>query len=136
MSEDEYSDQNQGLEHKNEVLVSDQKCGNDSLMTGSPCSSTMRKKPCPETPSQLSEMDEAELLLQDDLLEEEDEDDMYTEEDDQDLSDDEDYEEDDYMIVEEEIQEDMNPDYESSPFDPVDTANIIYERQRRRGGSS
>ena len=41
-------------------------------------------------------------------------------------------EDDDYMIVDSDIQEDMNPDYNESPFDPIDMTNIISSGQRRK----
>lgn len=66
-------------------------------------------------------------LLLDDPLEDEDEE--YVE-DEESLSSEDNYQDDDFTIVQEDIQNDMDPEYEDSPFDPIDTANILPEKRR------
>jgi len=72
---------------------------------------------------------DAHILLDEEPLEDEDEE--YTDEEGYTSSSSEGGAEDeDFMIVQEEIQKDMDPEYGDSPFDPIDPANILPEKRR------
>ena len=45
-------------------------------------------------------------------------------------------EEESFVVDEQEIQEDLDPNSELNPFDPIDPSNIIHEKRRRIHGPS
>lgn len=117
MSEDQTS--------KSEVDSKPKEFQEDNLL-GSRIDSKRSREDIPE-PCTLN--DPVTLLLEDDPLEDEDEE-YVEDEDEESLSSEDNYQDDDFMIAQEDIQEDMDPEYEDSPFDPIDPANILPDKRR------